>query len=266
MTRVLLLDIGNSATKWLSLDSRTEVTEGRIETTKIVDALKPQLKDATVLVSSVAAPALQNSLSADLATLCRQICFAQSRSSVNDLVNSYADPERMGVDRWLAMLGARRRVAGRICVVDAGSALTIDLVAEDGRHEGGYIIPGVALMERALFADTDRVRDSLPSGASIAPGCSTAEAVSHGLLLAQAGAVSLSLSHAAASGEAPEVLMCGGGADDLAQVLDVEVTIAPRLVLEGLLLQAQIECADLLDYPALWKAYHDAFEVSRSPR
>ncbi|WOJ96752.1 type III pantothenate kinase [Congregibacter brevis] len=256
MTRALLLDIGNSATKWMAFDSHAKVSEGRVETAKIVDALMPQLEDTTVLVSSVAAPDLQNSLSASLAPLCKRVWFAQSRGAVNDLVNSYADPERMGVDRWLAMLGARRRVAGRICVVDAGSALTIDLVAEDGRHEGGYIIPGVALMKRALFADTDRVRDSLSDSVSIAPGCSTAEAVSHGLLLAQAGAVSLSLSHATAGGEAPEVLMCGGGADDLAQVLDVEVTIAPRLVLEGLLLQAQIECADLLDYPSLWQAYH----------
>lgn len=256
MTKALLLDIGNSATKWMFFDAHGQFTEGRIDTAEIGDGLVHELEDAMVLVSSVASPELQKALSADLAPLCRQVWFAQSRSSLNGLVNSYADPERMGVDRWLAMLGARRRVSGRVCVVDAGSALTIDLVTEDGRHEGGYIIPGVTLMERALFADTDRVRDSLSGSVSIAPGRSTAEAVSHGLLLAQAGAVHLALGQAAASGEAPQVLICGGGAEDLARVLDAEVTIASRLVIEGLVMQSQIERAELLDYRALWRAFH----------
>jgi type III pantothenate kinase len=124
----------------------------------------------------------------------------------------------------------------------------VDLVAADGRHEGGYIIPGTALMERALFADTGRVRDSAPTNTSVAPGQSTAEAVSHGLLLAQAGAVRLAMSLAEAQGERPQLLLCGGGSSQLMEVLDLACEEVPRLVFEGLLRQAELEIPQLLEY------------------
>jgi type III pantothenate kinase len=138
----------------------------------------------------------------------------------------------MGVDRWLAMLGARRRTGERLCVVDAGSALTIDLVDASGQHEGGYIIPGPALMERALLLDTDRVRFDEDTGYALTPGVSTAEAVRHGIALAQAGAVALALEQA--GGDAPELFFCGGGARELMRLLERAGTFAPDLVFEGL--------------------------------
>jgi type III pantothenate kinase len=250
----LLLDIGNSATKWICIDASGGLREGRVDTHALVEQLRDHLAEATVLVSSVAALDTQESLTIALAALCKDVWFARSRAYLDGLVNSYEDAERMGVDRWLAMLAARRRVSGRACVVDAGSALTIDLVSADGQHEGGYIIPGTALMERALFADTGRVRDSAPTNTSVAPGQSTAEAVSHGLLLAQAGAVRLAMLLAEAQGERPQLLLCGGGAPALAAVLHLPCEETPNLVFEGLLRQAELELPGLLDYPRLSSA------------
>ena len=43
-------------------------------------------------------------------------------------------------------------------VVDAGSALTVDSLTAEGRHEGGWIVPELALAQRALFQSTDGVR------------------------------------------------------------------------------------------------------------
>ena len=142
----------------------------------------------------------------------------------------------MGVDRWLAMLAARARHRGRICVVDVGSALTIDLVAADGAHEGGYIIPGPALMERALLLDTNRVRFDESIDYALSPGNSTAEAVRHGIAIAQAGAVALALEKAAA--DAPALYFCGGAGDMLMELLDRGGTSVPDLVFEGLELMA----------------------------
>ncbi|WP_439107085.1 type III pantothenate kinase [Congregibacter sp.] len=256
MSRALLLDIGNSSTKWMFLTEHGSVDEGRVESGAIAAKLRDKIQDAVVLVSSVAAPDRQQELSLQLESLACSLWFAQSRGSLDGLANSYADPERMGVDRWLAMLAARHRVEGRLCVVDAGSALTIDLVDANGNHEGGYIIPGTALMERALFADTDRVRDSA-TASSLAPGRSTAEAVSHGLLLAQAGAVNLAMARATAQGELPHLLLCGGGAIQLGMALELGYTNASRLVFEGLLHQAGLERPELLDYAAIWQVYQD---------
>lgn len=163
--------------------------------------------------------------------------FARSVSEVGGLRNSYAEPERLGVDRWLAMLGARERVAGRLCVVDAGSALTLDIVAADGRHEGGYIIPGRRLMERALLFDTGRVRFAEDAGYSLEPGTSTAEAVRHGITAAQVGALRTVLAAGDGSGEMFPVF-CGGGAESLMSLAGVDGLLAPDLVFEGLELMA----------------------------
>lgn len=138
----------------------------------------------------------------------------------------------MGVDRWLAMLGARERQSGRLCVVDAGSALTIDIVDAQGCHEGGYIIPGPTLMERALLLDTDRVRFDEEVGYALSPGRSTAVAVRHGIALAQAGAVALALDRCGDGSIA--LLFCGGGGGPLMQLLDLGGQWAPELVFEGL--------------------------------
>jgi type III pantothenate kinase len=158
--------------------------------------------------------------------------FARSTAQCGAVRNSYREPARMGVDRWLAMLAAWQRVQGRVWVVDAGSALTVDLLSDGGRHEGGYIIPGPALMERALLQDTGRVRFAEEADYDLTPGTSTAEAVRHGVALAQAGALALALDRA---GVAPgRVLFCGGWGETLMGLLDRGGEYLPDLVFDGL--------------------------------
>jgi type III pantothenate kinase len=164
--------------------------------------------------------------------------FARTEAVTGNLKNSYTDPSRMGVDRWLAMLAARCRKAGRLCVVDAGSALTIDLVAADGHHEGGYIIPGPGLMERALLLDTDRVRFEEDVSYSLAPGTSTAEAVRHGIAVAQAGSVALALQQA--DMDPAGLIFCGGGGEPLMRLVGSGGIFVPDLVFEGLEIMADL--------------------------
>ena len=144
----------------------------------------------------------------------------------------------MGVDRWLAMLAARKRCSGRVCVVDAGSALTIDFVDADGLHQGGYIIPGPLLMERALLLDTGLVRFAEDVDYGLAPGRSTAEAVRHGIALSQAGALHLALKQPPAEGA--NLLFCGGGAESLMALAGCGGELHPDLVFEGLQLMYEM--------------------------
>ena len=149
----------------------------------------------------------------------------------------------MGVDRWLAMLAARARCTDRLCVVDAGSALTIDLVAASGQHEGGYIIPGPALMARSLQRDTQRVRYAARDDVSLEPGTDTASAVGNGIALAQCGAVELALQRC--DGDAPALFLTGGGGAALQRLLQRPATLVEDLVFEGLaLMYAGRECDD----------------------
>jgi type III pantothenate kinase len=242
----LQLDVGNSSAKWRLLCQGEVSARGKYvaddpASTEVLLGCGDRI-DA-IWISSVASAESEGSL----ATLLKQRWgvapwFARTAGISGDLVNSYADPSRMGVDRWLAMLGARSRSAQRLCVVDAGSALTIDFVAADGRHEGGYIIPGPGLMERALLLDTDRVRFDEAVDYSLTPGRSTAEAVRHGIALSQVGAVATALEKAVA-GEAasePELFFCGGGGEFLVNSLGRGGHYVPDLVFDGLALMASL--------------------------
>lgn len=239
----LQLDVGNSGAKWRLVSAGTVLARG------LYRPAEPESRDAllqlappprAIWVASVAAPAAEAELAGLLTENWRvEPWFARTAARTGELTNSYSDPSRMGVDRWLAMLGARARNTGRVCVVDAGSALTIDIVSAGGCHEGGYIIPGPELMERALLLDTDRVRFDERIDHELTPGTSTAQAVRHGIALAQAGAVTLALD--AAGPEPPALYFCGGAGQMLMGLLDRGGTWAPDLVFEGLECMAAIE-------------------------
>lgn len=86
--------------------------------------------------------------------------FLVTPSEQSGLKNSYNIPERMGIDRWLAMLAAKHRAsAAGFIVADFGTAATFDVVSSSGRHLGGYILPGLEMASSALFSTTDKVMD-----------------------------------------------------------------------------------------------------------
>ena len=232
----LQLDIGNSSTKWRLVHRAGVIARGRYQhgdETGQIAMLHCTDHLEQIWIASVTGTVAEAALAARLVERWGIApWFARSQASTGNLRNSYQDPTRMGVDRWLAMLGARHREQGRVCVIDAGSALTIDLVSASGQHEGGYIIPGAALMERALLLDTDRVRFDEVVDYALSPGTSTAQAVRHGIALAQAGAVTLAL--AQAGNEPLALLFCGGVGDTLRQLVGRGGQWLPDLVFEGL--------------------------------
>lgn len=234
----LQLDVGNSGAKWRLLVDDAVQARGRYAVSDPASAA-PLLGCTEALdciwVASVASAEQDQALAAMLTERWGVAPrFVTTPARTGDLVNSYREPQRMGVDRWLAMLGARARCSERLCVVDVGSAVTIDVVAADGHHEGGYIIPGAELMERALLRDTQRVRFDRQAPPDLAPGTDTAQAVQHGIALALCGAVELAVNHAAAAGEQPRFFLTGGGADAASGLLRIEFDLVPDLVFEGL--------------------------------
>jgi type III pantothenate kinase len=238
----LQLDVGNSSAKWRLVSGEHVIARGNYwpddaGSQDVMLGCAATLD--TIWIASVAASATEEKLTALLVKKWGMApWFARTEARTGSLHNSYAEPGRMGVDRWLAMLGAREREQGKLCVVDAGSALTIDIVGATGQHEGGYIIPGPALMERALLLDTDRVRFDEQVDYALAPGRSTAEAVRHGIALAQAGAVGLALDQA---GDEPmSLFFCGGAGETLMRLVPHARQWTPDLVFEGLAAMAAL--------------------------
>lgn len=230
----LQLDVGNSSAKWRLVDASGVLARGSFRHDGEPDLAGLPREPERIWIASVASEFTDSRMAEHLQARWprARLWFARSEASSGGMVNSYREPVRMGVDRWLAMLAAWGEARERCCVVDAGSALTVDLVAADGRHEGGYIIPGPALMERALLLDTDRVRFADDAVYALSPGQSTAEAVRHGIALAQSGAVLLALRQAGQP--APRLVFCGGAGQTLRELLGGEGEWRPDLVFEGL--------------------------------
>ncbi|MFT4824639.1 MAG: type III pantothenate kinase [Halioglobus sp.] len=236
----LQLDVGNSSAKWRLMRDGEIAARGRYradDSGSLKDLLSCSDTLQQIWISSVAGEQRNGALSSLLEDRWGVMpWFARSTAQIGSLRNSYNEPERLGVDRWLAMLGAQIHLPGRFAVVDAGSALTIDIVAADGQHEGGYIMPGAELMERALLLDTDRVRFEEQAEYRLDPGKSTAEAVRCGIAASQVGAVCLVLERLGLRGD--DLLFCGGGAQQLIFLSDLGGSWLPDLIFEGLELAA----------------------------
>lgn len=174
---------------------------------------------------------------AQLARLLRRrgLALHQAGPPVSDplLRLAYLDPSRMGVDRWLAMRGLRRRIAGSFVLAGCGSALTVDSVAADGRHLGGVIAPSP---ERALEALRRQARHLPPASGAVTPfAVDTSSALRSGAWLAAQGLIEHVLRAAEAElGERPRLILAGGGAAELMNGLQVAAELREQAVLEGL--------------------------------
>jgi type III pantothenate kinase len=188
-----------------------------------------------VVVSNVGGAVVAESLSRWLAERWGVVPqFARVVQDLAGLHTQYQYPEKLGVDRWLAALAGFHLSQGAVCVVDAGTALTIDVVTTDGQHLGGLIAPGLALMARSLTQGTAQLQiDTVQpvtqianhTAAAISLGCREAVA---GLLVQFAARVGRELA------DRPIWWVTGGEAATLLELSDLPLRHAPDLVLQGL--------------------------------
>ena len=227
----LLIDVGNTAIKWrlANVEGLLEVGGSAPDVSSLCQAIEAERWGIAGLASVASDSADAELIAALTASGARAVHRATAQSSCLGLVSSYAEPERMGVDRWLAMLAAHAHNEGALCVIDAGTAVTVDLVSAEGAHEGGYILPGADLMRRALSSETDRIEVGALEAPAIVPGNNTQACVTAGSWRAVMGAVESTM--AASPGHRP--LLTGGAASTLRD-LGLVATVSPDLVMEGL--------------------------------
>jgi len=147
---------------------------------------------------------------------------------------AYQSPEQMGVDRWLALVAGYLKYGESCCVVDCGSAITVDVVSGSGSHEGGYILPGMRLMKNSLMTGTKNVQFEDLGVISVQYGKNTTECVGNGI-----NYMILSLFDHLKCRQSKEgvihLFVTGGDADLIASLCD-GVEMIPDLVLDGLAL------------------------------
>jgi len=246
---VLELDLGNTRLKWRSLvkggvgAAGFFVRQDYPSLPACLAALSLELDGfdfSQVRVASVASAASNEALALwgrnELA-LCVE--FARVSREWAGVVNGYDDYSLLGVDRWLAVLAAQQLAPEGACVVDCGSAVTLDLVVS-GQHLGGYIVPGLRLMNAALFGSTDGVKvvaENLDGGAGLLLGRDTAGAVNLGLPMMVASLVAEVVQRFLREREVRlQVILTGGDAPAVAGFLEGAFLCRPDLVLDGLVL------------------------------
>jgi len=172
----------------------------------------------------------------------READFVASSEIACGVRNRYQNPAQLGVDRWLALIGARRLSAAATIVIDGGTAVTVDALNADGEFVGGVILPGLNLQRTSLWRGTAGIADTVgEAGDCLARD--TASAVAAGTLQGLAGAIDhIVARQRQVLGAGTAVLITGGDAPVLMPQLGIKARHVPDLVLRGLHALGETTC------------------------
>lgn len=250
---LLLIDIGNTRVKWARLvDGRMGRQQAAVSAGWEARQFARRVigrgwvnRAGRIVVSSVAAEQTNQLLVA--AT--RQAGapapeFVASERTAAGVTTEYLEPWRLGVDRFVGAIGAHHLASGQpVCVVNVGTAMTIDLVDGSGLHRGGAIVPGPALMVDSLLTKTNGIRRRAtggPSGVTSLFARTTRTAIGQGALYAAAAVIDRAIEEARGQlGARPLVLLTGGGSAVIKPLIHSSAVSLPELVLHGLAVWAR---------------------------
>jgi len=245
---MLTIDIGNSRIKWAVFAGDDIQSDGAFEYHKetlendLNGASLPRVTDG-LKISCVAGNELKKRFIKWLDTNgYERFQFAETHAEQCAVINSYETPASMGVDRWLAMIAAFKlsniRETETVCIIDCGTAITLDLLDSTGKHLGGLIMPGYQTMIRSLDKETGDIRVSEYIYNESLTSClasSTEKAISNGCSQLIVGGWSAIMSNQQnASDGKMHCIVTGGDGEWVSGGLPLTNTYNPYLVLQGL--------------------------------
>ncbi len=244
----LAVDVGNTRLKWALYDAprpgaglRAHGAEFLENIDKLADgawsAIEPPQR---MLGCAVAADAVKRRVEEQMDELWDVAAhWVVPNAGEAGLINGYDHPTRLGADRWVAMIGARHRMAARgaprpLVVVMVGTAVTVEAVDVHGRFLGGFILPGHGIMLRALESGTAGLH--VPTGEVRQFPTNTSDALTSGGTYAIAGAIERMVQHVRRHcGAEPVCIMTGGAGWKMAPHMSVPFQLVEGLIFEGLL-------------------------------
>ncbi len=242
----LLIDMGNSSIKWAFLEKEQLSCQQRIayNNHSLTQAWLKLPAPTQVFVSNVAGAEKAAIITNWIKTHWRlEANFIKSTSYQCGVKNAYENPEQLGVDRWLALLAARRLETRAVCVVDCGTAITLDVLSANGNHQGGLIIPGLATMHNSLLSNTDLsayLKKSLKRGGNVQDqepaflAQDTQNGIILGSLYAVIGLIEYIQNTYEKQGNQLILILTGGSVPALKPLLQKPYRYIPDLVLQGI--------------------------------
>lgn len=241
----LLVDAGNSCLKWALLEDDTLKAGGSLvrgdRATKdlAAEAWSDLEPPDEIFVANVTGDKLRRSLTTWMRRRWSVTpIFLFAEASQAGVENAYADPRAMGVDRWLAMIGAHQLHRGPVCVIDCGTAITVDALDHRGKHIGGLVMPGLRLMRQSLV-DGAAAIETLPDLGSEHPkqflANQTGDAIIAGTLYAAAASLDRLIADLRSElGAKLQCFITGGDAATLLPLLNADLRHVPDLVFQGM--------------------------------
>ena len=234
----LLIDAGNTRIKWALLAGEewlhlAAVPSDQAHTLGARVAHLPAVNE--VWASNVAGAEVARHIQAACASRGWQAQFVSAQKKQCGVSNGYPSPEQLGSDRWAALIAAWHRIGKSTLVINCGTATTIDALSDNGEFLGGLILPGIALMQSSVVATAARLQQS--TGKYAAFPVNTADALWSGALQATCGAIQRQ--HELLGDAQAPVLLSGGAAQPLLELIKLPVYPVADLVLQGLKLIAR---------------------------
>lgn len=241
---ILLIDIGNTRLKWAELRDGTLSAQSAFahsggDRARLLEEMQNRVATPErVLIANVGGPEIQAACVNAVRTRWNvepELVVASARAA--GVTNAYRDPEKLGVDRWLAMIAARAMKPGALCVVSVGTAMTVDGLDATGRHLGGVIVPGPKLMVASLLGNTSDIaaRATQTESTDGLFADHTFGAIHQGARHALAALIERAITEIERTLRTrPQVLITGGACERVAALLESSYEVVSDLVLRGL--------------------------------
>ena len=243
---MLLVDAGNTALKWGLYEAGEFIAVDRMVhrdcnlTEKLTRYWTSLQSPEEVFIANVAGERLADTLSAWIQQQWSLIPrFASTTDTACGVTNAYSVAADLGVDRWAALIGAHHHIRGAVCIVDCGTAITVDVLAANGHHLGGLILPGVELLKQVVQQDTAGVKPVTEMQVANLLANKTGEGVHSGAVYMAVAAIDRIINDIVATLDQDiELVITGGDADTMLPLLARSAHHDSALVLKGLAILA----------------------------
>jgi len=272
-TKTLLIDAGNSALKWATLQNQhlsKQQSYFYSEKTAIQELNTLLESQANSYQKIMMVSVLGDDFNQEAQQVAKKLLFdfkqIKSIKKLAGVTNAYDEPHKLGADRFVAMiagyhlsnyLSKKQQQNSNACIIiDSGTATTIDAVDAQGNHLGGLILPGVDLCSNSLLQNTQQLPlwgktqyPYQPHQKNFKPklfSSNTVDAITSASIFGLSGAIQqicLNMEKAIKHKDKNiriNKLLCGGSAESLLPYLDADFNLRKDLIMQGLKVIAEM--------------------------